>query len=569
MEVYFYNPNYSFITKTPLQYNNMLSEIPASYGGHISDIQVNENYSLSDQNGYKVIEIMADKNNFEGEKNFEISYIYDLGNDVKNGCDLLFFPLIFESVDTDIENFNFHIELPKDFDTIKINFLDYKNRPTNLSNLSYNLNGNIIEGKNNKKLHKSDKIYMKIELPDGYFLNKKYKISKEEWLYVIIPILFLVIAIIMLHKNNKGYPKIKWNNNLNSDELLNSKLIKYMYCCIATTEVPTFAIFSLAQKGYIKIKETYNIKQDGIIILRLKDYDGDDKIEKIVYDGLFKDNNYIENGEPSHTKYFNKVTSYDLENNFFPTIDKIVDTVSDIDRKEKFHEDTNTLRNAFLYILMIVTYLITTIPLFASFGNAELTIFSLLLEGNWLLLESVKLFITNEGVLKTIVKSSILDKILTIMFGLPLICFAYIMYYLPLFAKFPLYIMIHIVGCICIISMQYCYSKMKLKPAYKNSLNNEIKKIKNKISTMSKDELEEKTMSDPMYLYKIFPYIYILDMEEIWIEKCNLVTLGNPYWLEGNGIFNKRKFIDETVIYLEDLMDEIFTKGEFDEYEEI
>ena len=88
----------------------------------ISDIKVSDNYSLSTESGYKVIKIGDANYTLTGQKNYEISYLYNLGRDTGKEYDELYFNLIGDEWDTSISNITFTITMPKEFDSSKLGF---------------------------------------------------------------------------------------------------------------------------------------------------------------------------------------------------------------------------------------------------------------------------------------------------------------------------------------------------------------------------------------------------------------------------------------------------------------
>ena len=82
----------------------------------ISEIEVSDNYSVYSENGYKVIKIGDVNYTMTGQKNYTISYLYNLGKDTGKDYDELYFNLIGDEWDTSISNITFTITMPKEFD---------------------------------------------------------------------------------------------------------------------------------------------------------------------------------------------------------------------------------------------------------------------------------------------------------------------------------------------------------------------------------------------------------------------------------------------------------------------
>ena len=79
---YFNVEKHGIFRKIPLKnYVTRLDGTSSKNRAKISDIKVSDNYSLSIENGYKVIKIGNANYTLTGQKNYEISYLYNLGRD--------------------------------------------------------------------------------------------------------------------------------------------------------------------------------------------------------------------------------------------------------------------------------------------------------------------------------------------------------------------------------------------------------------------------------------------------------------------------------------------------------
>ena len=72
--------------------------------------------------------------------NYKITYDYDMGDDLIDEYDDLYFNIIGDKWDTSIKDVSFTIKMPKDFDQTKINFTTGKFGSTYNDNVIYEIN---------------------------------------------------------------------------------------------------------------------------------------------------------------------------------------------------------------------------------------------------------------------------------------------------------------------------------------------------------------------------------------------------------------------------------------------
>ena len=88
----------------------------------IRNLKVNAPYSETKENGELKIKIGSASETITGNKQYVITYDYDVGDDNIEEYDDLYFNIIGTNWDTEIKNVNFKIEMPKEFDETLVNF---------------------------------------------------------------------------------------------------------------------------------------------------------------------------------------------------------------------------------------------------------------------------------------------------------------------------------------------------------------------------------------------------------------------------------------------------------------
>ena len=145
---YFNVEKHGIFRKIPLK--NTVSRLDGTTSNNrakISNIEVNEKYTTSNEDGYKVIKIGDSNKTVTGSQTYTIKYTYNIGKDPLKNSDELYYNLIGDEWDTSISNVTFKITMPKSFDKSLLGFSSGEKGSTNSSNVSYSVDGNVISDK--------------------------------------------------------------------------------------------------------------------------------------------------------------------------------------------------------------------------------------------------------------------------------------------------------------------------------------------------------------------------------------------------------------------------------------
>ncbi len=113
-DAYYNIEKHGIIRKIPIENKvKRLDGTTSKNRAKISDLYVNEDYSLGSEYGYKVIKIGNSNVTLTGPKSYVISYLYDLGIDTLKGKDEFYFNLIVDELNTIIINISFNIKMTK------------------------------------------------------------------------------------------------------------------------------------------------------------------------------------------------------------------------------------------------------------------------------------------------------------------------------------------------------------------------------------------------------------------------------------------------------------------------
>ena len=260
--------------------------------------------------------------------------------------------------------------------------------------------------------------------------------------------------------------------------------------------------------------------------------------------------------------YLNEVRSSDLYDNFYITMNKISSNIDNKENKYKIYEKSASSKKIFIILMIIVTYLLITIPPIILFGQIEIIPFAIIFPiiGFTVLFTSVfgktgSVTFINGSVTKT--ANNIYTKIFGLIWGLGFGGGPWLALVLPLLLQDNNYLVIYIIGLICILGMFLCLRFLPKRTKYGNEILGKISGFKNFLETVEKDKLEALVEEHPTYFYDILPYTYVLGISDKWIKKFESISIVAPTWYNGDSNFNLdsfSSFINDTMSSAENSM---------------
>ncbi len=564
---YFNQPKHGIYRNIPLKNTiKRLDGTTSTNRAKITNVKVSEEASASKSMGEYSLQIGSEDKTITKEHAYKISYNYDIGKDPVKDYDELYYNIIGDEWDTVIGNVTFKITMPKEFDSSKLGFSSGLKGSTNNENITYNVSDKVIEGSYDAILSPGEALTVRTELEEGYFVGAGHTLKIGDYLIYLVPILFLAIAILLWHKYGKDNQVIE-TVEFYPPEGLNSLEVGFLYKGYANNTDVTSLLIYLANKKYIKIVETekkslFSNKKD-FKIIKLKDYDGDNKEEKLFLKGLFKNKS---SSKSSHLKNkmhegndtsegISEVTSSDLYDKFYITMETIIDNIND--KKSKIFEIKNASKSSYIKLMIFLTFLIITIPPILSYGNTDELILVLLFPSFGFTFLFLALIGGETNMSHVNKKSSlVITKIFYIISGL----FALlpgIFFLLPALLQEKLYLIGYLVGLGCILGLLICHKYLPKRTPYGNEMLGKIRGFRNFLKTAEKDRLEAMVMQDPSYFYNILPYTYVLGVSDKWIKKFETISLQAPTWYDNPNNFNItvfENFINNTMTSAQNVM---------------
>lgn len=218
-------------------------------------------YKISWENKKAKLQIgSADKFVEKGNKIYTITYTYDMGSDPYKGFDEFIFHTYGDYWGTEIKNAYLEVHMPKDIERDQVHFFKDKYRKINADkSVKYSVNGKVLQAAyvGESELWKS--LTLDIELPDHYFAKGSWNYGYVSLIISCMILALTALTIFNWFKYGKDLPKVSQTVEFYPPEGLTAAEVGYIYTGHADARQVIALIIQLAAKGYIKIDD---LKQD-------------------------------------------------------------------------------------------------------------------------------------------------------------------------------------------------------------------------------------------------------------------------------------------------------------------
>lgn len=511
IQVYFNNSRHGIYRDIPLI--NQVSRADGSKGMTRAKLQNvschGDSYSTSRSGKNYRLKIGDEDQMILGEKTYVISYDYVMKKDILEGADEFYYNVIGTGWDTTIQNVTFSIEMPDAVDGSKLG-MSYGSPGSVLTDgLRYGLAGNLIEGELDPSiiLEPGEGVTVRLELPDGYFVEHK-EIPWSAYLTIVIAIIGMAIAFGLWWRFGRDDPVVDVVG-FHPPSALNSLETALAYKGEVDSEDVVSLVVYLAQKGYIEIQE--GAKSGLFTLVKKKEYDGNNEVERIFMQGLFA------KGDTVRKK--------DLQNSFYRTCNKIVGKMnSKRNQKILFHENSIN-KHWILYLLTIIMFYAALYQPLLENGSGNSSdivqrIFVPLLLGGLFVLGFKMLFRP----------SKLIKRLIPFAF-----CMCFILNCVLILWETFLYMEnIYCFSCgFCVVAsavIMFFDEYLPKRTRYGTEVLGHIRGFKTFLETAEKERLEAMVEEDPEYFYNILPYTYVLGVSDKWMKKFESIVVEPPQW---------------------------------------
>lgn len=471
----------------------------------VSNIIVDSSYDLKIEKDKYVLKIDG-KNEKSEEKTYKITYKYIYGKDNNEELDKLYFSLNGLS-DVPTNHFTFNIELPykTKFDDLKV----YSDQVSAVlgSNVTYTTNDNTISGKYNKTINNDEQIIIELDLTNNYFNNAKESNLLNISIMIIVPTISVLVLFTLwiIYGKDEKFTKSKQKN---PPATLNSLDVGFLYKGKVNEMDISSLILTFANKGYLKIEED---KSDfGLIksfeLHKVKDYDGKNNKERIIFENLFKSKDIV--------------TAEEIDTYFYNAANMVQNDLNHPDNKNKIFENTSMQAIIGTILAAITVFVIVLIPSI-EYGTLESALLTIFLISIYAMIYTALYSYAKDKLTKIIVLILIIIHAVIYLSSTTLL--------VTLLNELS-FLLAFIYGIACISLLILLMKIMPKRTTYGNKMLGKIVSYKNYLTSITKDEIETRVKENPNYFYETLPYAFVLGISNEWIRKFENIRMSKPKW---------------------------------------
>ncbi|MBR1840831.1 MAG: DUF2207 domain-containing protein [Alphaproteobacteria bacterium] len=460
----------------------------------ITDININHPYKVSSDTGNMHIRIGSENATVIGNQDYNISFKHHL----YGRSDEFYYNIIGTEWPAEIRKVRFKIVMPAPFDASKVGISIGQYGTEGFDGgAQFAVTDNIISGETLQTLPPYNGITVRIEVPQGYFLQTQNPYEKWVFIGIIIAGLLSFSIWFLYGRDPHITPVVTFYPP--KDVLVREA--EQVYNEKTTRKSLIAMLISLAQQGFLKI----NADKKDFSISKIKDYDGADSAAQRFMDALF-------------SEYETTVKKDDLEKSptFYKKCDKILKLING--RKTRFFSaaSVSAVRKFFMLVLAV--------------SSAFLTVFSLChyrLDDNFVgvLILGFMVFLYGCNFLKAPLR--LLFPTLFPFFMLLTVCY-------DLIKDIDQSNILQIIfGLIATVTCITCYIELPQLNFTGRMVKGQLLGLKKFIKVAEKKRLETLVEENPSCFYDILPYAYILGVSDKWINKFEDIMKLQPDWYMG------------------------------------
>lgn len=494
----------------------------------VSNVTVNEKFTSTSQDGYKILKIGDKDKTIVGDKKYIIKYTYSIEKyNTKEGIDEFYFNIVGDKINTTIGSVEYKIEFPKKYN--KENIYLYSGRDEYKINEEKGigtdiLSDNVIAGRIDKLILPFRAVTLRIKLGKDYFILRNNYTDILAKIGTTVSAMTFIYTLIILYKygRDKKLSDIITFKLPKELDVSNTYYLKYKTTTDYRKIVPAL-IIEFANEGYIEIGDGADRQEKGIFakkpkdrfdIVKIKDYNGN-QYRKKIFDALFS------KGDVLTEKNIKKVGQ-----NIVTAVTEGVEIMQN-SKFDKEVYDQSGLKHVWKILGM------TIIPLIILFLGAVSFVGSIGL--TFKIISTIAILVSIFMSVMCLKQTSRTTTIIGVV--IQLIIIIIMLVYAGLEAKFisGLGTGIYYIVSAILLSLQVLISfwmekKTQKGMMYEAQVNGFVKYIK----TAREEELKEMVMEHPTMFFDILPYTYIFGISKLWINKFSNIEIEKPEWYTGN-----------------------------------
>ena len=500
----------------------------------VSNVTVNEKFTSTSQDGYKILKIGDKDKTIVGDKKYIIKYTYSIERyNTKEGIDEFYFNIVGDKINTTIGSVEYNIEFPKKYnkeniylyagrDEYKIHGEETVNEEQGI--VTEVLSDTVIAGRVDKLILPFRAVTLRIKLGKDYFILRNNYTDILAKIGTAVSVMTFIYTLIILYKygRDKKLSDIITFKLPKELDVSNTYYLKYKTTTDYRKIVPAL-IIEFANEGYIEIGDGADRQEKGIFakkpkdrfdIVKIKDYNGN-QYRKKIFDALFSKGDVI------------------TEKNIKKVGQNIVTAVTEgveIMQNSKFDKDVYD-QSGLKHVWKILG--MTIIPLIILFLGAVSFVGSIGL--TFKIISTIAILASIFMSVMCLKQTSRTTTVIGVV--IQLIIIIIMLVYAGVEAKFisglgsgVYYIVSAILLSLQVLISFWMEKKTQKGMMYEAQVNGFVKYIK----TAREEELKEMVIEHPTMFFDILPYTYIFGISKLWINKFSNIEIEKPEWYTGN-----------------------------------
>ena len=219
---------------------------------------------------------------------FELQYVINMGKDYAETYDMFYYSLVGADWETQIHDFHFSIELPKQFDASQLNFYTGKFNE-NKAFTGYSVNNNKITGSVDL-LQPGQVLTAGLMLPNNYFSTAETITFDSGKTIMMVAICIAIFTILLFMLRNKKEPLVM-PVEFYAPDGMNPVDVGHIYNGKVDTQDISSLIVYFASKKYLKLSVN---EHNEVVLTKLKEISPKAKsYEKTLFNRLFANGDTI------------------------------------------------------------------------------------------------------------------------------------------------------------------------------------------------------------------------------------------------------------------------------------
>jgi len=531
--------SYRIVERLTVQFNRsdmhgIFRDIPArTYFGKpvkIEDVDVEGHEFQSSREGDYLSLRIGDPDEYANPiEYYTINYVYNIGDDLNEEMDELYFNLVGAQWEIPIHRTIFTINMPKSFNSDDLNFTSGYAGSTENAQVDYTVEGTSISGEYRETISPGQALTVALPLEEGYYSQVEPDgdgIRTFTKSYIAIFPLLLLGSLGLLYKYGRDdpiYPTVEFY----PPEDLTPAEIGYVYDNRIDPYDLTSMLIYWADKGYIRIIEEedeegliFKKKKTSLKLEKLKSLpEGTKRFESVYFNDLF-DTYAIDN----------VVDVEELKESFYITLGAVKSELINSFDNRRFLSRSGLFAAMGMSVIGMISFVLVFLGIFNEmnpYSPGLVTIFAVI--GGIVLAA----FLSGSAYLFASVKTKLpYERFKTIMAGIftalvPLAISTLILY---ITEAGTIYLIGFAIGVIVIYLSPLAHRRTAQGIKWMQHLLG----LKNFIEKAERDRIRQLVDDDPEYFYHILPYAMVLGVTDQWAKNFEGIAMSNPDWYQTN-----------------------------------